>query len=210
MTTRRAACSCGQLALTIEGEPVRVSMCHCYECQRRTGAVISNQARFRPREDHLRRQVHRLDAQGRERQRADVPLLSGVRLDRILGGPGLPRLRRRRHRHLRRPELPRADHRRVGGVPPPLGKLAARHPAEARGEARVMRELSWSGLARPSSHQRAPQLAERWILGTSPRMTLADAFPTRAEPPSRGDARCRYIPLPFAATLLPQDGAIEG
>ena len=49
MTTRRAACSCGQLNLTIEGEPSRISMCHCLECQRRTGAVISNQARF-PRE----------------------------------------------------------------------------------------------------------------------------------------------------------------
>src|ERR1700749_4012456 len=48
MTTRRAACSCGQLHLAIEGEPARVSMCHCLECQRRTGAVNSNQARFRP------------------------------------------------------------------------------------------------------------------------------------------------------------------
>jgi hypothetical protein len=47
MTTRRAACNCGQLHLTIQGEPVRISMCHCIECQRRTGAVISNQARFR-------------------------------------------------------------------------------------------------------------------------------------------------------------------
>ena len=47
MTTRRAACCCGQLHLTIEGEPSRIAMCHCLECQRRTGAVISNQARFR-------------------------------------------------------------------------------------------------------------------------------------------------------------------
>jgi len=47
MTTRRAACNCGQLHLTIEGEPSRISMCHCLECQRRTGAVVSNQARFR-------------------------------------------------------------------------------------------------------------------------------------------------------------------
>src|SRR5260370_14477634 len=39
MTTRRAACCCGQLHLTIEGEPSRISMCHCLECQRRTGAV---------------------------------------------------------------------------------------------------------------------------------------------------------------------------
>ena len=33
--------------LTIEGEPKRIAMCHCLACQRRTGAVISNQARFR-------------------------------------------------------------------------------------------------------------------------------------------------------------------
>jgi hypothetical protein len=45
--TRHAACSCGQLHLTIEGEPSRISMCHCLECQRRTGAVISNQAHYR-------------------------------------------------------------------------------------------------------------------------------------------------------------------
>ena len=47
MTIRRAACSCGQLSLTTDGEPSRISMCHCLECQRRTGAVISNQARYR-------------------------------------------------------------------------------------------------------------------------------------------------------------------
>ena len=46
MTTRHAACNCGQLALEIEGEPVRNSMCHCLACQRRTGAVMSSQARY--------------------------------------------------------------------------------------------------------------------------------------------------------------------
>jgi hypothetical protein len=45
--TRHAACSCGQLHLTIDDEPSRIAMCHCLECQRRTGAAISNQARFR-------------------------------------------------------------------------------------------------------------------------------------------------------------------
>jgi hypothetical protein len=49
MTTRRAACSCGQLTLTAEGEPVRISMCHCLACQRRTGSAFGVQARF-PRE----------------------------------------------------------------------------------------------------------------------------------------------------------------
>ena len=38
MTTRHATCSCGQLHLAIEGEPVRISMRHCLECERRTGA----------------------------------------------------------------------------------------------------------------------------------------------------------------------------
>ena len=47
MTTRHAACSCGQLHLTIEGEAARISMCHCLECQRRTGAAFGNLARFR-------------------------------------------------------------------------------------------------------------------------------------------------------------------
>jgi hypothetical protein len=46
MTTRRATCSCGQLAVTVEGEPIRVSMCHCLACQKRTGAPFGAQARY--------------------------------------------------------------------------------------------------------------------------------------------------------------------
>jgi len=47
--TRTASCSCGHLSLTCEGEPIRVSICHCLECQKRTGSVFAAQARF-PRE----------------------------------------------------------------------------------------------------------------------------------------------------------------
>ena len=47
MTTRHASCSCGQLRVTCEGEPFRISMCHCLECQRRTGSVFGVQARWR-------------------------------------------------------------------------------------------------------------------------------------------------------------------
>lgn len=50
MTTRHAACSCGQLSLVTKSEPVRISMCHCLACQRRTGSAFSMQARF-PREN---------------------------------------------------------------------------------------------------------------------------------------------------------------
>ena len=46
MTTRTAACSCGQLRLVVEGEPVRRSLCHCLACQRRTGSAFGIQARF--------------------------------------------------------------------------------------------------------------------------------------------------------------------
>src|SRR5207244_2438721 len=45
-TTRRAQCSCGQLAALCSGEPVRVSVCHCLECKRRTGSAFSYNARF--------------------------------------------------------------------------------------------------------------------------------------------------------------------
>ncbi|HEX8900842.1 GFA family protein [Vitreimonas sp.] len=46
MIQRVASCSCGQLRATCAGEPVRVSMCHCLECQKRTGSVYGVQARF--------------------------------------------------------------------------------------------------------------------------------------------------------------------
>jgi len=49
MNSRTASCSCGQLRLTSEGEPARISICHCLECQKRTGSVFATQARF-PRE----------------------------------------------------------------------------------------------------------------------------------------------------------------
>jgi hypothetical protein len=46
MDMREAACSCGQLRLTAEGDPVRISICHCLACQRRTGSAFGMQARF--------------------------------------------------------------------------------------------------------------------------------------------------------------------
>jgi hypothetical protein len=45
-----AACNCGQLRLTCEGQPVQISMCHCLECQRRTGAMFGSQAWFQPQQ----------------------------------------------------------------------------------------------------------------------------------------------------------------
>lgn len=46
MATRQATCSCGQLRVQVEGDPVRVSVCHCLACQRRTGSAFAVQARW--------------------------------------------------------------------------------------------------------------------------------------------------------------------
>ncbi|QQP94651.1 GFA family protein [Lysobacter enzymogenes] len=46
MTRRTASCACGQLSLACEGEPLRISICHCLACQRRTGSAFSYQVRY--------------------------------------------------------------------------------------------------------------------------------------------------------------------
>ena len=45
--TRTASCTCDQLTAVATGEPIRISICHCLACQRRTGSVFGAQARFR-------------------------------------------------------------------------------------------------------------------------------------------------------------------
>ena len=44
--TRVAACRCGALTATCRGEPLRNSVCHCHDCQRRSGSAFAAQARF--------------------------------------------------------------------------------------------------------------------------------------------------------------------
>ena len=47
MAARKASCNCGKLSVTYEGpDPERISLCQCYDCQRRTGSVLSVQARL--------------------------------------------------------------------------------------------------------------------------------------------------------------------
>ncbi|WP_313198327.1 GFA family protein [Rhizobium sp.] len=43
---RVAECRCGQLRAVCHGKPQRVSVCHCLECQRRTGSAFAVQARY--------------------------------------------------------------------------------------------------------------------------------------------------------------------
>ena len=46
MTTHTASCRCGQLRATVTGEPVRVSVCHCLNCKKRSGSAFAVQARW--------------------------------------------------------------------------------------------------------------------------------------------------------------------
>ena len=46
MSSRTAACSCGQLRIRVHGEPRGVGLCHCLACQRRTGSVFAALASF--------------------------------------------------------------------------------------------------------------------------------------------------------------------
>jgi hypothetical protein len=46
MTTRTASCRCGQLRTTVTGDPVRVSVCHCLNCKKRSGSAFAVQARW--------------------------------------------------------------------------------------------------------------------------------------------------------------------
>jgi len=44
--TRTCECRCGAVSLICKGEPQRTAVCHCFECQKRTGSVFGVQVRF--------------------------------------------------------------------------------------------------------------------------------------------------------------------
>jgi hypothetical protein len=46
VSSRTASCRCGQLKATVSGEPVRVSVCHCLNCKKRSGSAFAVQARW--------------------------------------------------------------------------------------------------------------------------------------------------------------------
>ena len=50
VVTRVATCACGSLKVRCTGDPIKVSLCHCLDCQRRTGSTYGIAAFFR-RED---------------------------------------------------------------------------------------------------------------------------------------------------------------
>jgi hypothetical protein len=46
MGKRHATCACRQLNVSCTGDPTTVSLCHCLECQRRTGSTFGIAAFF--------------------------------------------------------------------------------------------------------------------------------------------------------------------
>ena len=46
MTQRIATCACGPVRVACQGEPLKVSLCHCRECQRRSGGPFGVAAFF--------------------------------------------------------------------------------------------------------------------------------------------------------------------
>ncbi|MBX5105038.1 GFA family protein [Rhizobium lentis] len=66
---RLAQCHCGSLRAKTSGDPLTVSICHCRDCQRRTGAVAGSGAIFAKAEVTIegdRKIFERDAAQGRK------------------------------------------------------------------------------------------------------------------------------------------------
>jgi hypothetical protein len=53
MPDRIATCRCGKLVARASGDPVRISVCHCLACQKRTGSAFGVQARFPAEAVHI-------------------------------------------------------------------------------------------------------------------------------------------------------------
>ena len=84
--TRTAHCSCGALRVEVSADPDVVGVCHCGECQRRTGSVFSVSAFFK--KEHVRAEgpsnIYVRD--GQEGRKVRMHFLPDVRDDCVLGG----------------------------------------------------------------------------------------------------------------------------
>jgi hypothetical protein len=64
METKNATCSCGQVRLQVSGEPVAVSVCHCLDCQKRTGSAFGAQARYLSEQVECQGETRAFERQG--------------------------------------------------------------------------------------------------------------------------------------------------
>jgi hypothetical protein len=67
---RTATCRCGQLRATCVGEPVRISVCHCLNCQKRSGSAFAAQARWPDAQVKIEGEAHTWACAGESGRRA--------------------------------------------------------------------------------------------------------------------------------------------
>lgn len=92
MTTREASCSCGQLRVVAEGDPIRVSVCHCLACQKRSGSAFAVQARFADEQLRIEGQwkdYTRISDEGDPRTFSFCPACGGTVFYRLSIFPGM-------------------------------------------------------------------------------------------------------------------------
>jgi hypothetical protein len=86
---RIAACQCGGFRVVVVGDPTVVNICHCTECQRRSGAPPTSNAYFRNADVHLEGQykIYSRVAVGRTvsgaQRRSTAPLCEAVVSQRL-------------------------------------------------------------------------------------------------------------------------------
>lgn len=92
MTTREASCPCGALRTRCLGEPVRISICHCLACKRRSGSAFSYNATYPAASVELlgeRRLFERVGDEGRWGRFSFCPTCGGTVWYQIEARPGM-------------------------------------------------------------------------------------------------------------------------
>ncbi len=125
--SRTAACSCGQLTVTVVGEPDYVAACSCLECQKSTGSVFGVST-YWPKTALLAIAGkstcwRRGSWKGRWLDNYFCPVCGSTL---YWYAESAPELDRHLRRQLRRPRLPAPDLRRLVREQAPLGQFPGR------------------------------------------------------------------------------------
>ena len=178
MLPRTAACWCGQLSVTVDADPVRVSVCHCLACQRRTGSVFGAQARFPAESAQVQGQSKQYVRNRRLRKPPDAQLLPRLWCHSSLHGRRPGRTHCNPGRRVRRSDVPNSAILRLRGAHAQLGQHAQRYRAHALGR------IEW----RPTipAQKRSPQTISAGSTFTLPSMICVvyaalSAFCVRSE-----------------------------
>ena len=107
MIKRTAHCACRNLQAEADGEPLIVSLCHCTECQRRTGSPFGLGAWYAKDSVRIRGETKTFVRPIEDRTVTNY-FCPQVRRHGAVGGEQAPRAHRYRRRHVRRPQLPAA------------------------------------------------------------------------------------------------------